>query len=54
MVDKSVDRVSDAGAISEDFSPSAERLVAGDDEMGSSVAGGDEVDEQVRSYGLEG
>ena len=54
VVDESVDHGGGDGVVAEDFSPSAEGLVAGDDEGGSFVSGGDELEEQVGCFGFEG
>jgi hypothetical protein len=40
--------------VADDFAPAAEGLVAGDDDRGSFVAGGDELKEQVGGVGFEG
>jgi hypothetical protein len=39
--------------VAEDLAPAAEGLVAGDDQAGPFVAGGDELEEQVRGFGFE-
>src|SRR5271156_807270 len=54
VVDEAVDHGGGDGVIAEDLTPAAERLVAGDDEAGPLVAGGDELEEQVGGLGLEG
>src|ERR1019366_6509827 len=42
------------GVVAEDVAPAAECLVAGDDDAGGLVAGGDELEEQAGGLGLEG
>ena len=54
VVDEPVDHGGGDDVVAEDLAPAAERLVAGDDEAGSLVAGGDELEEQVGGFGLEG
>lgn len=54
VVDQAVDHGGCDDVVSEDFSPAAEGLVAGDDQAGSFVAAGDELEEQVRCFGFEG
>ena len=53
MVDEAVDHGCGDDVVSEDFAPAAEGFVAGDDERGPFVAGGDELEEQVRGFGFE-
>lgn len=54
VVDEAVDHGGGDGVVAEDLAPAAEWLVAGDDDGGPLVAGGDELEEQVRGFGLEG
>ena len=54
MVDEPVDHRGGDYFVAEDLAPPAERLVAGDDQAGSFVAGGDELEEQVGGFSLEG
>ncbi len=54
VVDESVDHGGGNDVVAEHLAPSAEGLVAGDDETGSFVAAGDELEEQVGRFGLEG
>ena len=54
VVDEPVDHGGGDGGVTEDFAPAAEGFVAGDDERGSFVAGGDELEEQVGGVGFEG
>jgi hypothetical protein len=53
-VDQSADHGCSHDGVAEDFAPSSERLVGGDDDGGSFVAGGDELEEQVGGVGFEG
>ena len=53
VVDQAVDHGGGNGVVAEDLTPAAERLVAGDDDAGGLVAGGDELEEQVGGLGLE-
>ena len=53
VVDEAVDHGGGDDVVAEDLAPAAERLVAGDDQAGPFVAGGDELEEQVRGFGLE-
>jgi hypothetical protein len=39
--------------VAEDFAPPSERLAARDNQRRPFVAGGDELEEQVRSFGFE-
>ena len=54
MVDEPVDHGGGHDVVAEHFAPAAELLVGGDDQRGSFVAGGDELEEQVRGFGFEG
>ena len=54
VVDEAVDHGFDGGGVAEDLGPGGEVLVAGDDEAGSFVAGGDEREEQRGGVGIEG
>ena len=54
MVDEPVDHRGGDGVVAEDLAPAAEGLVGGDDQGGAFVAGGDELEEQVRGFGFEG
>ena len=54
VVDEVIDHGGRDDLVAEDFAPAAGRFVAGDDEGGAFVAGGDELEEQVRRFGLEG
>ncbi len=54
VVDEAVDHGGGDDIVAEDFTPASERLVAGDDQGGSLVAGGDELEEQVRCSGSKG
>ena len=54
VVDEPVDHRGGDDLIAEDLAPPAERLVAGDDERGAFVSGGDELEEQVGGLGFEG
>ena len=53
VVDEAVDHRGSDDVVAEDLAPASEGLVAGDDEGGSFVAGGDELEEQVRGLGFE-
>src|SRR5579862_6065497 len=53
VVDEPVDHRGGDDLVAEDLAPPAERLVAGNDEAGSFVAGGDELEEQVGGLSLE-
>ena len=53
VVDEPVDHGGGDDVVAEDFAPAAEGLVAGDDQAGAFVAGGDELEEQVRGFGFE-
>ena len=53
MVDEPVDHGGGDDLAAEGLAPPAERLVAGDDQAGSFVAGGDQLEEQVGGLGLE-
>ena len=50
MVDDPVDHGGGDGVVAEDFTPSTEGQVAGQDEGGVFVAAGDELEEQVRCF----
>ena len=54
MVDDAVDHGGGDDLVSEDAGPGAERQVAGQDQGGVLVAGGDELEEQVRGVLFEG
>jgi hypothetical protein len=54
VVDQAVNHCGGDGVVAEDFSPAAEGFVGCDDDAGSFVAGGDELEEQVRCFGFEG
>jgi hypothetical protein len=54
VVDEAVDHGGGDDVVAEHLAPAAEGLVAGDDEAGSLVAAGDELEEQVGGFGLEG
>ncbi len=54
VVDDAVDHRGGDGLVAEDAAPAGERQVAGQDERGVFVAGGDELEEQVRGVLLEG
>ena len=54
VVDEAVDHRGGDDVVAEDLAPSAEDLVAGDDQRCSFVAAGDELEEQVRGFGFEG
>ena len=53
VVDESVDHGGGDHVVAEDFAPAAEGFVAGHDQAGAFVAGGDELEEQVRRFGFE-
>jgi hypothetical protein len=53
VVDEAVVHGGGDGVVAEDLAPAAEGLVRGDDQGGSFVAGRDELEEQVRGFGLE-
>jgi hypothetical protein len=53
-VDDAVDHRGGDGLVAEDAAPAAERQVAGQDERCVFVAGGDELEKQVRGVLLEG
>jgi hypothetical protein len=53
-VDEAVDHGGGDGGVAEGFAPSAEGLVAGDDDAGAFVAAGDELEEEVGGFGFEG
>ena len=54
VVDEPVDHGGGDHVVAEGLAPPAERLVAGHDEAGPLVPGGDELEEQVGGLGLEG
>ena len=54
VVDEPVDHGRGDDLVAEDFAPAAEWLVAGDDQRGSLIAAGDELEEQVGCFGFEG
>ena len=54
VVDEPVDHGGGDDFVAEYLAPAAEGLVGGDDETGALVAGGDELEEQVRCLGFEG
>jgi len=54
VVDESVDHGGGDGVIAENFSLSTEELVGCHDDAGSFVAGGDQLEEKVRCFGIEG
>jgi hypothetical protein len=53
VVDEPVDHCGGGDVVAEDFTPVAERLVGGDDQAGSFVAGGHELEEQIGGFGFE-
>jgi len=53
VVDEAVDHGGGDDVVAEDLAPAAEGFVAGDDEAGAFVAGGDQLEEQVRGFGFE-
>jgi len=53
VVDEAVDHGGGDGVVAEDLAPAAEGFVAGDDDAGPFVSGGDHVEEQVRGIGVE-
>ena len=54
VVDEAVDHGGGDDVVAEDLAPAAERLVGGDDQAGSFVAGGHQLEEQVGGFGFEG
>jgi hypothetical protein len=54
VVHEAVDHGGGDDVVTEHLAPPAEGLVGGDDQAGSLVAGGDELEEQVGGFGLEG
>jgi hypothetical protein len=54
VVDEPVDHGCGNNLVAEDLTPAAERLVGGDDQAGTFVAAGDELEEQVGCFGFEG
>jgi hypothetical protein len=53
VVDEAVDHRGGDDVVAEDLAPAAEGLVGGDDERSALVSGRDELEEQVRGFGLE-
>ena len=53
-MDDAVDHRGGDGLVAEDAAPAGERQVAGQDQRGVFVAGGDELEEQVRGVLFEG
>ena len=53
MVDEAVDHGGGHDRVTEDFSPPSERLVGGDDDRCSFVAGRYQLEEQVGGFGFE-
>lgn len=53
MVDYPVDHRGGDGLIAEHFAPVGERQVGGEDDRGDLVAGGDELEEEVRRVSVE-
>ena len=53
MVDEAVDHGGGDDVVAEYLAPAAELFVGGDDQRGPFVAGGDELEEQVRGLGFE-
>ncbi len=54
MVDETVDHGGGYHWVAEDFAPSSEGFVGGDDCRGPLVAGRDELEEEVGGFGFEG
>ena len=54
VVDEAVDHRGGDDVVAEDLAPAAEGLVGGDDQTGSFVAAGDELEEEVGGLGFEG
>ena len=54
VVDDAVDHGGRDGLVSEDLSPTTEGQVAGQDDRAVLVAGGDQLEEQVRGVSVEG
>jgi hypothetical protein len=54
VVDEPVDHGCGDDVVAEDLAPASEWLVAGDDEAGAFVAGGDELEEEVGGSGSKG
>ena len=54
MVDEPVDHGGGGDGVSEDFTPTSERFVGGDDDRGSFVAGRHQLEEQVGGFAFEG
>ena len=53
VVDEAVDHGSGDDVVTEHLAPPAKRFIAGDDQAGAFVAGGHQLEEQVRSLGLK-
>jgi hypothetical protein len=53
VVDEAVDHGGGDGVVAEDLAPPPEGLVGRDDEAGSLVASGNQLEEQVGGFGLE-
>ncbi len=54
VVDEAIDHGGGDGGVPEHLAPTAERLVRGDDHRRSFVAGGDELEEEVGGFAVEG
>jgi hypothetical protein len=54
VLEEPVDHGSGDDLVAEGFAPAAEWLVAGDDQRGSLIAAGDELEQQVCCLGFEG
>lgn len=53
VVHETIDHGGGHDVIAEDLAPAAKGLVGGDDEAGSFVAGGDQLEEQIGRFGFE-
>jgi hypothetical protein len=53
VVDEAVDHGGGGDVVTEDFTPTAERLIGGDDETGPFLARGHQLEVQVGRFGLE-
>jgi hypothetical protein len=53
VVDQAVDHRGGDDLVAEHLSPPAERLIAGDDQAGPLIPGGDELEEQVGGFCFE-
>ena len=53
VVNEAVDHCGGGDVVAEDLAPSAERLVAGDDQRGAFVAAADEHEHEVGGLGVE-